>query len=134
MKEINYKHSFIFQAARGADNKEEHISVCNRVHRKVWYLEMLANISFPKQETAMYMGLKGKHIVITALTNVKDKIVNVYDTNCKVKSYIADITERGEMEQIAGDLLKKYEHIDVLINNVANNPKVEGDATNMKAI
>lgn len=82
----------------------------------------------------MYMGLKGKHIVITALTNVKDKIMNVYDTNCKVKSYIADITERGEMEQIAGDLLKKYGHIDVLINNAANNPKVEGDATNMKAI
>lgn len=70
----------------------------------------------------------------SAIDNAKDKIADTYGSNCKVESYIADITKREEMEQVADDLLEKYGHIDVLVNNAANNPKVEGDAANMKAI
>lgn len=46
----------------------------------------------------------------------------------------ADIKDRNVMEQIAVQLCEKYSHIDGLINNAANNPKVEGDAKNMKNI
>ena len=69
-----------------------------------------------------------------AVDSAKDKIADRYGTDCKIESYIADITKRAEIEKIADDLLEKYGHIDVLINNAANNPKVEGSAANMKAI
>ncbi len=84
--------------------------------------------------------IEGKGIPIlidiskTAIENAKNKITVTYGTNCKIDSYIADITKREEIEQIAEELIKKYGHIDVLINNAANNPKVEGSAANMKAI
>ena len=51
-----------------------------------------------------------------------------------VECYKADITDRQQIEAVGNDLLKKYGHIDGLINNAANNPKVEGNAANMKAI
>lgn len=70
----------------------------------------------------------------SAVDSAKDKIADIYGMDCRVESYIADITKRDEIEQIADALLKKYGHIDVLINNAANNPKVEGSAANMKAI
>ena len=70
----------------------------------------------------------------SAIDNAKDKIADTYGTDCKVESYITDISKREEIEQIADDLLEKYGHVDVLINNAANNPKVEGNAANMKAI
>jgi NAD(P)-dependent dehydrogenase (short-subunit alcohol dehydrogenase family) len=38
------------------------------------------------------------------------------------------------VEELSKALIEKYGHIDVLINNAANNPKVEGNASNMKAI
>lgn len=57
-----------------------------------------------------------------------------YGGGCKVEGCVADITKREEIEQIAETILEKYGHIDVLINNAANNPKVEGNAANMKAI
>ncbi len=69
-----------------------------------------------------------------ALDNAKDKMADTYGMNCKMETYVADITNREEINQAADDLLKKYGHIDVLINNAANNPKVESDAANMKAI
>lgn len=43
----------------------------------------------------------------------------------KVELYAADITDRVQLELIRDSLLKKYGRIDVLINNAANNPKVE---------
>lgn len=70
----------------------------------------------------------------TAIDSAKDKIIDVYGVDCKIESYIADITNRSKIEQIADDLLKKYTHIDVLINNAANNPKIEKNTVNMKAI
>lgn len=46
----------------------------------------------------------------------------------------ADIKDRTAIEQLAAQIYEKYSHIDGLINNAANNPKVEGDAKNMKNI
>lgn len=69
-----------------------------------------------------------------AISNAKDRMADIYGMDCRIEGYIADITKRDEIERIADDLLKKHGHIDVLINNAANNPKVEGSATNMKAI
>jgi len=51
-----------------------------------------------------------------------------------VETYVADITSRECLEGIRDELLAKYGHIDGLINNAANNPKMEGGAKNMGAI
>lgn len=69
-----------------------------------------------------------------AVESAKSSFETVYGTGCRIEGYVADITKREEMEKIAESLLDKYGHIDVLINNAANNPKVEGSAANMKAI
>lgn len=51
-----------------------------------------------------------------------------------IETYVTDITDRGQLETVRDDLVKKYGHIDILINNAANNPKVESSAENMAAI
>jgi NAD(P)-dependent dehydrogenase (short-subunit alcohol dehydrogenase family) len=51
-----------------------------------------------------------------------------------IETYVADITSKECLEQIRDDLLSKYGHIDGLINNAANNPKMEGGSQNMGAI
>ena len=48
-----------------------------------------------------------------------------------VKGILADISSRESIENIRRYLLEQYGHIDVLINNAANNPKVETTAANM---
>lgn len=50
------------------------------------------------------------------------------------EGYIVDITDKNSIESMKDSILKKYGHIDVLINNAANNPKVEGNTANMGAI
>jgi NAD(P)-dependent dehydrogenase (short-subunit alcohol dehydrogenase family) len=57
-----------------------------------------------------------------------------YGDGCAVDGYVIDITNRSSVEELSKALIEKYGHIDVLINNAANNPKVEGNASNMKAI
>jgi NAD(P)-dependent dehydrogenase (short-subunit alcohol dehydrogenase family) len=39
----------------------------------------------------------------------------------------ADITDRNDVERILEDVLSRYGRLDGLVNNAANNPKVEGD-------
>lgn len=51
-----------------------------------------------------------------------------------IEMFQADITDRASVENVSVNILKKYGHIDGLINNAANNPKVEGNAANMKNI
>ena len=51
-----------------------------------------------------------------------------------IVTYRADITDRSCLEGIRDDLLSRYGHIDGLINNAANNPKVEGGSKNLGAI
>lgn len=70
----------------------------------------------------------------TAIAYAENYLKEKYGTENKGKGYVADITKRELIEQIAKDLLEKFGHVDALINNAANNPKVETDSTNMKAI
>lgn len=51
-----------------------------------------------------------------------------------IETYVSDITDRASLEKVRDELLKKYGHIDGLINNAANNPKMEGGSKNMGAI
>ena len=50
-----------------------------------------------------------------------------------IEVYTVDITSKAELEKIKCKLLDKYGHIDILINNAANNPKVEGGSKNLAA-
>ncbi len=51
-----------------------------------------------------------------------------------IETFVADITSTEALEEIRDFLLERYHHIDGLINNAANNPKMEGGAKNMGAI
>ncbi len=49
----------------------------------------------------------------------------------RIGTYVADITSRDDIEKLCGEIISEFGRIDVLINNAANNPKVEGNAKNM---
>ncbi len=51
-----------------------------------------------------------------------------------IEIFKADITDPNSLIFIRDELLAKYGHIDGLINNAANNPKMEGSSKNMGAI
>lgn len=63
----------------------------------------------------------------------KEYMENLYGSS-RIETYKADITNRDCLEEIKDDLVKKYGHIDILINNAANNPKMESKTDNMDAI
>lgn len=42
-----------------------------------------------------------------------------------------DITQRADVQKVKEYLMEKYGHIDILINNAANNPKMEGNQAEM---
>lgn len=67
-----------------------------------------------------------------ALNKRKEILLQEYP-NCKVETFVADITNRHNLENIKDVLLEQYGHIDILINNAANNPKVEGGSNNLGA-
>lgn len=56
------------------------------------------------------------------------------NTDGVVEIYKTDITKEDELRSISEKILNRYGHIDGLINNAANNPKVEGNAANMRNI
>ena len=66
-----------------------------------------------------------------------DRVVNTlgdeYETD-KICGMTADITSKEKVEKVCKNILSKYRRIDGLINNAANNPKMEGNAANMGAI
>ena len=43
-----------------------------------------------------------------------------------VPSFAADITKPNEVKRVLAEVLQRYGRVDILINNAANNPKVEG--------
>lgn len=65
-----------------------------------------------------------------AITNAKN-ILDESHKNGLVDGFVIDITKREEVESLREQLIEKYGHIDILINNAANNPKVEGTSKNM---
>lgn len=68
-----------------------------------------------------------------ALVFAKGRLAEKFPAG-KIMTYRADITDRVALETVRDELLEKYGHIDALINNAANNPKMEGNAKNMGAI
>ena len=49
----------------------------------------------------------------------------------KIECFQTDITKEDELIKIRQALLEKYGHIDILINNAANNPKMEQKSANL---
>ena len=68
-----------------------------------------------------------------ALAFAKQRLLERFSAG-EVETYRTDITDRAALENVRDELLEKYDHIDALINNAANNPKMEGKAKNMGAI
>lgn len=67
------------------------------------------------------------------LEKTKEEFLSRYP-GAKIETYVADITDRKCLEGIRDELLSRYGHIDGLINNAANNPKVEGGSKNLGAM
>ena len=73
-------------------------------------------------------------IVQAGMDRVKNGLVEEYGDDITVETFVTDITDRSALEKVRDILMEKYGHIDVLINNAANNPKVEGGSKNLGAI
>lgn len=67
-------------------------------------------------------------VIDHALALLKEK----YGDNVAADGYVVDITNEASIRMAADKLMEKYGHVDGLINNAANNPKVEKNAPNMK--
>ena len=82
--------------------------------------------------------LEGKGIPVlldissSALIDMKETLIHEYPQG-QVEILAANITDKAGLEQVKDTLLEKYGHIDILINNAANNPKVEGGSNNLGA-
>lgn len=68
-----------------------------------------------------------------ALDYVTRLLQKDYGENARVQSYTADITDKPELNKVRDMLCERFGHIDILINNAANNPKVEGGSENLKS-
>jgi NAD(P)-dependent dehydrogenase (short-subunit alcohol dehydrogenase family) len=69
-------------------------------------------------------------ISLDALEEAQRELVGMASER-HIESFQVDITDRKALEQVCKTLYERYGHIDGLVNNAANNPKVEGDAINM---
>lgn len=68
------------------------------------------------------------------LQKTKEELENKYQ-EAKIEIFVADITNKLILEQVKDNVLEKYGSIYGLINNAANNPKMEGaKSDNMKSI
>lgn len=74
---------------------------------------------------------------IPILLDISEAALNNAQTNLKkqypsaeIGVYRVDITKQSELENVRDELVKKYARIDILINNAANNPKVEDKGDN----
>ena len=72
-------------------------------------------------------------IVDAGMQRVKNTLKEEYGEDAKVETFVVDITKKEALEAVRDELLQKYGHIDGLINNAANNPKVEGGSKNLGA-
>lgn len=72
-------------------------------------------------------------IVPEGMERVRKKLSERF-TDGKIETLVTDITKREKLCEVRDILLEKYGHIDALINNAANNPKVEDRSKNLGAI
>ena len=63
-----------------------------------------------------------------SLNQLKDEIKEKYNISPEV--YELDITNEAQVENNAKALYRKFGYIDGLLNNAANNPKVENSSSN----
>lgn len=70
-------------------------------------------------------------IVPEGMNRVAHEIKEEYGNNIIVETFVTDITNRDALNSVREELINKYGHIDVLINNAANNPKVEDKSQNL---
>lgn len=68
------------------------------------------------------------------LDQALDGLHHKYGEDCKAFSYVADITDEDSISNAARQINQECGPVYGLINNAANNPKVEGNAANMGAI
>lgn len=73
-------------------------------------------------------------IAQSGMDRVKNTIFEEYGEDKVVETFVVDITDRMALERVRDWLMEKYGHIDVLINNAANNPKVEDASRNLGPI
>lgn len=66
------------------------------------------------------------------LIEAVERLRNNYGYSCQIEYYKVSITNEEQVRYVRDELLNKYGHIDVLINNAANNPKVEDSLTSYK--
>lgn len=69
-----------------------------------------------------------------AIDRAIDGLREKYGKDCQVCGYVADITEEASLREAAKCIMQEYGPVYGLVNNAANNPKVEGGAANMGAI
>lgn len=50
--------------------------------------------------------------------------------DAEIEIYKINIADKEELEKVREDIIKKHGHIDILINNAANNPKIEDKSKN----
>jgi NAD(P)-dependent dehydrogenase (short-subunit alcohol dehydrogenase family) len=67
---------------------------------------------------------------IDEISAVKEarRITDQYGVTCL--GIKADITRKGEVQALCGTVLQNFGHVDILINNAANDPKVKADDGN----
>ena len=70
-------------------------------------------------------------IVPVGMDRVKSEVQAEYGDDIVIETFVTDITKRYAIEDVRDKLIEKYGHIDVLINNAANNPKVEDKSKNL---
>ena len=78
--------------------------------------------------TAVLLDIK-KEAIDAAMARMRDK----YGKDCCVVGYTADITDEKSICTVAELIGQDCGPVYGLINNAANNPKVEGNAANMRA-
>lgn len=90
-----------------------------------------------KKHAEAVLDAKGIPVLIdiseAALADAGQQLCSMYPEGI-VETFTADITNRNDMQDICVRLIERYSHIDALINNAANNPKVEENVQNMKNI
>lgn len=81
---------------------------------------------------ASILATAGAHVVLVDLERTKpwtlaEGLQRTYGQECA--GFAADITSEESLRQVNDQIMKKFGRIDVLINNAANNPKVETDSS-----
>lgn len=90
-----------------------------------------------KKHAEAVLDAGGKAVLLdvteNALHNAIQELGERYDKD-KIRGILTDITSKDELVKTRDEILFHYHSIDALINNAANNPKMEGNSANMAAI